>query len=252
MKHKNPSADVFLLAAGKGERLRPLTDVKPKPLIEVGGKPIIAWNLELIERAGFKRVIVNTFYKREKIHEYFSANNWGSLEIKLVDEDILLGTGGGIKNIESELESDYLLTINSDILLGPDFDLRMVLREHINSALKPKVTLVLREDSDAEKFGAFGIDSSGRVLSFMTTTYREGKVAKRLMYTGVQALSREVFELMPPRGTVFALPQTIYTKLLAADQPILGLCYDGYWNDVGTPERLGAASNEIGDIFGIS
>ena len=123
-------ADVLLLAAGFGKRLEPLTVNTPKPLLEVGDKPLIAWNLELIARSGFSRVFINLHHLGERISEFVGdGSHWG-LSVEYSKEDPILETGGAIKNIEHKLREPYLITLNSDILLGPDFSLARILEAH--------------------------------------------------------------------------------------------------------------------------
>ncbi len=244
MKQTFP-ADVMLLAAGYGKRLRPLTETVPKPLISVQGKTLIERNLEMIARAGFRRVFVNLFHLAEMLQEYLgSGERWG-LKLVCVKEQNLLDTGGAIKNIEPLLKSDVLLTVNSDILLGADFDLRSVLENHIQAGSKPAATLVLRSDPDCEKYGIIGVDGQGRVLNYLGEDFSDGKDFRPMMYTGVQVLARRVFDYMPPRGSVFSITRDTHLSLLRGGEAIESVSYEGYWNDVGTPARLEQAESDL-------
>ena len=194
MSWRNEIQDVLLLSAGFGTRLKPLTDSIPKPLVEVGGKPLIAWSLELIAEAGFKRVFINLHYLADKIKDYVGdGSRWG-MEVVYFFEEEILGTGGAIKNVESHLQSDNLLTLNSDILFANDFSIADLCLAHCER--KPAVTMVLREDKDSEKYGELGVDKAGRVVSFLGEQYIEGEVVDKLMYTGCQVISRSVFFLL--------------------------------------------------------
>jgi len=250
--NKTQTADVLLLSAGYGKRLGEVTKTVPKPLVEMGGKKLIEWNLELLKREGFSKVFVNVFYLQEKMREFLGdGSRWG-LKIEIVEEPVLLDTGGAIKNIESRLQCESLITINSDTVLGPDFSLQALLSAHRKfQCQKTQATLVLRSDSAASKFGELGIDSNKQICSFLGKDYKPGKVVSSLMYCGVQVLSRTLFASMPPVGSVFSITRDTYKKVLENQGVLTAYEYDGYWSDLGTPESLEQASKEIRTIFGI-
>jgi NDP-sugar pyrophosphorylase family protein len=245
MSEQSPCVDVLLLAAGFGKRLGELTKDKPKPLVEVGGKPLIDWNLELLAHHGIEQVVINLHYLGEKIREHVGdGSSWG-LSVVYSEEPVLLDTGGAIKNIEPLLKHQNLLTFNSDIILGTDFPLREVLDAHESNQPKADVTMVLRHDLRAETFGSIGITSDGRVGEFLGIPYGDATISERLMYLGVQVLSRTALNDMPKRGDVFSITQDYYPKLLSRGGVINGVIYDGLWSDCGTRERIGAAEKQL-------
>lgn len=237
------NADVLLLAAGYGKRLQPLTLVKPKPLIEVGGRALIDRNLSLIARSGARRVIINTHYLAEQIERFVGDGSQWGLEVCFSHEPILLDTGGAMKQIEPLLRHEVLVTINSDILLGQEFSLDTVVRAHLENPAAPEITVVLRRDPEAAQFGEIGVDGEGVVTSFFGTEY--GVVEHRFMYLGVQAISRRVLALMPPPGTVFSITRQTWVELLQRGARIASMRYDGYWSDVGTLDRLSQAESDL-------
>ena len=232
--------DVFLLAAGFGKRLRPLTANTPKPLIEVGGKALIEWSLENIKRAGLKNVIVNAHYLSDKIEQYFETRPKDELEIEVVvEKPEILDTGGGIKNIIPKLKHDNLLTINSDAFFSKDLDLEKFIRNFLNDKNQPIASMLLRDAPDKKDYGLIGVDSSKKVVSFLGKDYFKHEPEKELMYTGVQILKREVFEFMPEGNNAkFSITTDTYPKMLSAGAYISSYEYQGYFNDIGTPERL--------------
>ena len=249
--------DVFVLAAGRGSRLRPLTDTLPKALVSVGGKPLIAWNLELLSRAGCKRVIVNLFHLGDQIRSFLGDGRSFGMEAIFVEEPHLLDTGGSIRNIELLLEHEQLFTINSDILVGPDFSPGELLERHLLNANKPLATMVVRADPAVEEYGALEIARDGRVVGFLgdrAPGFKEaagagvGAVTRR-MFTGIQLLERAILDRMPPPGSVFSVTRDTERSLVVSGEPIFSVEYSGYWNDVGTPDRLEQASNEISRIY---
>ena len=264
---KAADIDVLLLAAGKGERLRPLTDSIPKPLVPVGGKPLIAWNLEMLKRSGCRRVFINLHYRGQQIRDYVGNGSAFGLEVEYSEEPVLLDTGGAIKNIEGRLASPYLVTVNSDILVGHDFDVSAVIDTHANDPRKPLATLVLRPDKDAESFGILEIDDTRRIVRFLDVSLPAASAeagspaenhaglsksentevvrGEKLIYIGVQVVSRHLIADLPPQGTVFSITRDVYRKLVREGECLAGARYAGYWSDVGTPDRLAAASKWV-------
>ena len=240
-----PGADMFVLAAGLGARLGTLTRDTPKPLIPVNRRPVIEYTLELIKAAGFQKLFVNLHYQGEKIKQHLGTGERWGLEIRYVEEKELLGTGGAIRNIETMLEHDMLLTMNSDTILGRDFSLPALLSAHRASILKPLATLVVRRNPNAKMYGEVGIDSQGKVVSFLGKKYSSVAVTGTYMYVGVQAISRELFHLMPVAGSKFSITQDTYVKVLGEGNSIATFCYDGYFQDIGSADRLNQASKDL-------
>ncbi len=248
----NLNCDVLLLAAGFGERLRPLTEHTPKPLIKIGSKTLIERNLELIERGGFKRVFINLHWHGQKIKEFVGNGSRWNLEVLYSEEDPILDTGGAIKQIESRLEAELLLTLNSDIIVGPDCDLPSFVAAHRQNLVAPAATMVVRTAADTKKFGAIGVLPSGEVASFVGTAYPRGQAGEKIVetvYTGIQILSRRVLSYMPKAGIPFGITRQTYPQMLQAGERIWTVQFNGYWNDVGTPDRLEQASKELAGIF---
>ncbi|MCB0345360.1 MAG: nucleotidyltransferase family protein [Bdellovibrionales bacterium] len=237
-------ADLLILAAGFGKRLGALTENCPKALVKVAGKPLIFWNIELAVTAGFEKIFVNLHYLPELIRkEVGDGSRWG-IEIKYSEEQpLILDTGGAIKNIESKLEHQMLVTMNCDTLLGRDFSISGLITRH-QSCPEALATLVLRRDHRARDFGSVGVDTEGRVVSFLGKQYGKTPPIEELMYTGVQVLSRKLIAEMPPAGTVFSITQDTYVEKLSAGGYINSDLYPGAWNDVGTPERLEEAQQQ--------
>lgn len=239
------SVDVLLLAAGFGSRLRPLTEQIPKPMIEVAGRPLIHWNLEMLSRAGVRKVFINLHYLPKVIEDYVGdGSKWG-LDIECVFEPEILDTGGAIKNLLSRFSHGNLLTVNSDILIEPGFLLREFVGAHLNNESRPLVSMLLRPDPDAERYGSLRIDDTGKICGFLGVDYACGNSVdlpsdELLMYTGIQLMSRRVFEFFP-ENDVFSITRTVYPRVLAQGGLMRGEVFRGYWCDVGTPDRLDKA-----------
>jgi len=131
----------FILGAGLGMRLRPLTENTPKPLLEIGGRPIITFAMAHLRAVGIKRFIVNTHHCAEKYAGAFPENNWQGIPITYRFEPVLLDTAGGIKNIEDLIaEDERIIVYNGDIITNMPIEL--LIRKHFE--LKTSVTLALR------------------------------------------------------------------------------------------------------------
>ncbi len=244
--------EVLLLSAGYGKRLKPLTDRMPKPLVPVAGKSLIERNLESLVAAGFKKFFINLHHLGAQIPAALgSGDRWG-VELVYVQEDVLLDTGGAIRNIECRLSGKRLLVVNSDILVSADFPWTAVLAAHEKSigeasaAAPVLATLVLRADPHAESFGSIGISEQHQIVRFLHQTLTDApKESQSLMFTGVSLIERESLSLLPPAGEIFSLTRDGYRTMIREDGNLQAYVYSGYWSDVGTPERLEAASNYL-------
>jgi N-acetyl-alpha-D-muramate 1-phosphate uridylyltransferase len=218
------SCDVFILAAGLGTRLRPLTESVPKPLIEIKGKSLLEWHLERLQRLGFSRVMINLHYLPEQIKEFVGdGSRWG-LAVAYSFEPTLLDTGGGIKNIESWIKSEKLLVINSDSFFGEDPPLRELI------ATSSDMALLVGPDRG---FTKLSVNSTGRLTGFDTKSNNGGDAVN---YLGVMKLNRSfVAELS---CGVSSITKDYIPDLLKNGQLIESVFYGGFWSDIGTPERL--------------
>lgn len=241
--------EVLLLSAGLGTRLRPLTDTVPKPLVKVGTKTLIERNLELLAAAGAERVFINLHYKGEMIRTFVGdGSRWG-ITVEYSEEPLLLDTGGAIKAIEDRLEGSHLLTLNSDVLLDPNFSFADLIKSHTDCPNEPSLTMVLRPDPDHKSYGSIGINDEGRVVSFLDESYTAVPPRRLLMYTGIQVMNRSVIAEMPPKGSIFSLTKDTIRELLRNGGYVGSFVFEGFWSDVGTPERLEQASKEMAEKF---
>jgi len=226
---------VSLLSAGFGTRLRPLTNEVPKPLIEVCGKPLIVWHLERLRDEGFQDIYVNVHYLAEKLIEYLGdGSRWG-VSIKIVTEDPILDTGGAVRNIAQMISADRLIVINSDSLFNTEFSIASVLTAHCDS--KSLATLVVRHCAEVEKYGALGLASDKRIVKFLDAG-SDKDVVERVMFAGVQVIERKAISYLDQFGEVSSLTKDLYRFLVARGELLSSFMHDGYWNDVGTLERL--------------
>lgn len=208
----------MILAAGRGERMRPLTDHMPKPLLQVGGKSLIVWHLERLAQAGFKEVVINYAYLGEKIEQALGDGSQWKLNIKYSPEKTALETAGGIANALPLLGSEPFLVVNGDIFTEIDFaNLRM--------APDKLAYLVLVNNPPQHPDGDFAIDDG------------ELKVngERKLTFSGVGIYHPSLFASVrrgEPAKLAPLLRQAIVDSKASAEH------YHGVWHDIGTPERL--------------
>jgi MurNAc alpha-1-phosphate uridylyltransferase len=208
----------MLLAAGRGERLRPLTDHTPKPMLLVRGKPLIVWHLERLARAGVREVVINLSWLGDSIRQALGDGARYGVRIQYSEEPAgALEVGGGIARALPLLGSAPFLVVNGDTFTDLDFT---------GLAIGPNALahLVLVPNPEHHPRGDFVLE--GRALS-------EGSGA-RLTYSGIGVYRPELFANCPP-GRFPLLP--LLQGAIAAGR-LTGERYDGHWTDVGSMQRL--------------
>lgn len=224
----------MILAAGRGERMRPLTDFTPKPLLKVGGKPLIVWHLERLAKAGFKEIVINHAHLGGQIEDALgNGAQWG-LQIQYSPENVALETAGGIANALHLLGSEPFLVVNGDTFTEIDFKntekdfksiaLQPCIHKGAGHALK-LVHLVLVDNPPQHSNGDFTI-SNGMLK-------KEG--AQMLTFSGVGVYHPDLFADMikgQPAKLAPLLRKAIDNNAATAQY------YQGIWHDIGTPERL--------------
>ncbi len=215
----------MILAAGRGERMRPLTDHTPKPLLEVGGQPLIAWHLEALAGAGVEIVVINTAWLADRIEEWVGDGaRWGVQVVYSREPPGALETGGGILKALPLLGSDPFWVINGDVWI--DYPMQAFPRE-----LGGLAHLVLVENPVHNPEGDFPLDGQGRV----------GEDGVRLTFSGVGLFHPGLWRGCRPGR--FALAPLI--RRAAAQGRVTGERWPGAWHDVGTPARLAALREHV-------
>ena len=210
----------MILAAGRGERMRPLTDSKPKPLLEVGGKPLIVWHLERLVAAGFHEVVINHAHLGEQIESSLgNGERWG-LSIQYSAEGNALETAGGIAYAMPLLGDEPFLVVNGDTFTDIDF-------AGLRHALRPGrlAHLVLVANPPQHLAGDFFLDQ-GEVLP-------EGE--PKLTFSGTAVYDPSLF-LGITRGQTAKLAPLL--RIAIAEGKVSATHHRGVWHDIGTPQRL--------------
>ncbi len=214
-----PVRSAMLLAAGRGERLRPITDTLPKPLVEVAGKPLIVYHLEALARAGVTHVVINLSWLGEKIRAALGDGARHGVRITYSEEGpVPLETGGGIHRALPLLGSEPFLVVNADVWTDMDFRNLTTLDEDADARL------MLAPNPPHHPRGDFGLD--GDLLVERDTD--------RLTYTGIGIYRPGLFAGCAP-GKFPLLP---LLKHAIAARRLRGVLYRGEWLDIGSPDRL--------------
>lgn len=210
----------MLLAAGRGERLRPLTDTVPKALVEAGGKPLIVWHLERLARAGIRDAVINISHLGERIVERLGDGARFGLRLHYSRERERLETAGGIANALELLGRAPFLLVNADVYCECDFARLM------NIQLGDRLAhLVLVPNPSHRSKGDFSL-ADGRLGD---------AAAPRYTYAGVAVVAPKLVQSVN-RGEKAPLAPLLYDA--AARGLLGGEVYRGLWQDVGTMERL--------------
>ena len=226
---------VFVMAAGKGTRLAPLTDVLPKPAIPVANEPVMGRLLRLLARQGFQRVVCNIAYKADVMERVFGDGTAYGIDIVWSRETQPLGTSGGMKFAEQELRSgdEPVVVLSGDGL--HDIDVAALLREHRES--DALVTIALTRVDDPSEYGVAVIDDTGRITGFQEKPAAHD-AASNLANTGIYVINPEVFDRLPAAGAFSDFGSEVFPSMLADGHHIRGVEISGYWNDVGGLDAL--------------
>ena len=221
----------ILLAAGRGERLRPLTDRAPKPLLEAGGRPLIEYQLLGLARAGIRRVAINLFHLGEMIRQALGDGSRYGLEIVYSPEPRLLDTGGGIIQALSLIEGEAFIVANADV--WTDFDYAVL---HPVDGGQTLAHLVLAPNPAANPGGDFHLLPDGRLANNAVAS------REKLTFAGISVMHRKLF------AGLTAEPLSVVPLLRAAvaDGRVSGEKFTGDWMDIGTPRRLQALHRRLG------
>ncbi len=230
--------NIFLPAAGLGERLRPVTNHIPKPLLPVLGKPLIEIILEKLNTLCDGEIGVNLHYKSGMIHDWAEHSEYAS-RIRFFPEDPILGTGGALKNAEAFLARSPFIVHNADILLDIDFE--KLITTHLQS--RNIATLATHHHP---ALGNVVVDNNDLVLDVENPGHSRpdpDRIARKVAYTGIAIYSPEILNFLP-RGVSHATVAWLDAgkaghRVQAFD------CTGAYWNDIGTPESYVGAVLDI-------
>jgi len=232
------------VAGGFGTRLLPLTERRPKHLLEVGGVPFLAHQISRLGQAGVEHVVLATSYHADLFEPVLGdGSRWG-LRLTYVQEQEPLGTGGAIRNVAAALTDDpeaAVVILNGDILSGHRLDAQLADFETPRDGRPVDVSLHLVQVDDARPFGCVPTDDAGRVTGFLEKTDHP---VTRQINAGCYVFRRRVIDDIPA-GRVVSVERETFPTLVDEGALVVGHLDNAYWRDVGTPEALVAASRDL-------
>lgn len=242
----------MILAAGLGTRLRPLTDQRPKALVEVGGRTLLDITLSRLRDSGIREVIINVHHFADMIVEYLKANRDFGMRIEISREDVLLDTGGGLKKAawfftEGPRGSDAPFIVhNVDVISNID----LVRLAEFHAQLQALATLAVqdRETSRYLLFDELGLCGRRAGRDQEPELIRAVAKPQALAFTGIHVISPRLLTLMSEQGAFSIIPA--YMRLSAQGEKIAAFRADEYyWRDLGKPENVARAEQEMKQSF---
>ena len=221
----------FILAAGRGERMRPLTDHTPKPLLLAGGKPLIVWHLERLQASGFREVVINHAHLGEQIEAALGNGSRFGLSIRYSPEPPgALETAGGIANALDLLGGEPFLVVNGDVCCDWDF-------RRAHALAGRDAHLIFVDNPPQHAAGDFCLEGQ-------TVRYASSGIGPTLTYAGTGVFSPDFFAAVP-RGAVMKMRPLLDAAI--AHGVVTGERHAGHWVDVGTPERLAELDRQLNE-----
>ncbi len=228
----------IVLVGGEGTRLRPLTNDVPKPALTLVDRPFLAYMIEWLAGHGVTEAVLACGFLPDALREALGDGEHGGVKLTYVTEPDRRGTAGAIRfaaDALGERLDDRFLALNGDVLT--DLDLSALIAAHEERVSRATIALYPVEDSAA--YGLVSVDDAGRVTAFVEKT---GEPVPAEINAGAYLLERSVLELIPP-GREVSIEREVFPRLIGDGLAALSL--DGYWMDIGTPERYLQATWDI-------
>jgi len=227
---------VVLMVGGLGSRLRPLTEHTPKPMLHVGGKPILQTIIEKFVSYGFVNITLCTNYKSDLIQNYFGDGEAFGAHIDYLLEDKRMGTAGALSLLEDKPKEPFFV-MNGDLLTNVNFEHLLEYHQNTESA----ATMCVREYDFQVPYGVVNIEN-GKVASI-----EEKPVHKFFVSAGIYMLNPESLSLIS-KGIFYDMP-TLFEQMIEADKNVVSFPLREYWLDIGQIEEYEKANREYGQVF---
>jgi len=225
------NTDVYILCGGLGKRLKSVTKDKPKPMIEIGGKPFLDIVIGHMTSFGFRHFILGIGYRAEVFKKYYRDFKPKDLELEFCEEKTPLGTGGAVKKARSLIRTNSFLVLNGDSLC--EYDPLDFLKFHKKK--KADVSILLTKVTSGADYGKVKLNKENRIIDF---NEKDSQAKNCLINAGIYVFDKKVFDLMP-RAKAFSLEKDFFPMLFGTN--CFGYTRPGFFVDIGTPERYLAA-----------
>lgn len=224
-----------LLTAGEGTRMRPLTLTRPKTMLQVGGKPILQYNLEALRDAGIKDIIMVVGYKKEAIEDYFGNGSLFGVNIDYITQDERLGTAHAINSVHDMIEDEFIV-LNGDIIVDPELIVDLIAKYKSEEAAS---ILMLTEVEDPSSFGVVEIENG--IIKNIVEKPAQGEAPSNLINAGIYLFDKTIFDAIDKTGKSERGEYEITDSLkiqMSENKIVRGLKSDHKWIDVGRPWEL--------------
>ena len=231
----------FIMAAGVGTRLEPLTMAVPKPMVPVCNLPVMLYNIELLKKYGIKEITANLHYFPEQIQGYFKDGKDLGVKINYSFEEELMGTAGGVLKMAKTCDKPFcaFIVLSSDVLM--DIDLKKLIDFHKKK--KALATVALVEVDDPSEYGVVILDDNGKISSFQEKPKKE-KALSRLANTGVYIFEKEVLSMIPD-DKFYDFGRQLFPELVKKKKAFYGCNSKDYWIDIGTVNNYVKANLDL-------
>jgi NDP-sugar pyrophosphorylase family protein len=228
----------MVLAAGRGERMVPLTDHLPKPLLPIANRPVMAYILEHLAHHGFTDVIANVWYRAQEIVDCFGDGSRYGVRLSYAHEDQLWGSAGSVKRNEAFFQGERFLVIGADDLTN--MDLTALVRRHLKA--KALASIGLTEVEETSQFGIVVTDEGGRIERFVEKP--KGPAPSNTANTQIYLFEPRIHSFIPA-GEWYDFGYNVFPELVDKGEPFYGFALPGYWRDIGSLEGYLAAHWDI-------
>jgi mannose-1-phosphate guanylyltransferase len=227
----------LVLAGGEGTRLRPLTLTTPKPAIPLAGRPFLSFMLDWLKGHGVTEVILSCGFRSDDVRAVL-GDIYEGMRLRYVVEDEPLGTAGPVRlALDEGLLGDRMLVLNGDVLT--DLDLTAELTQHESTGAR--ATLALCPVEDTASYGVVPTDGEGRVEAFLEKS--AGPAPTNRINAGAYVVESEVIGALVPAGRAVSFEREVFPELVG--DGLYGYAAEGYWIDIGTPERYLEATHDL-------
>lgn len=230
MSNSKTPLKAIILVGGEGTRLRPLTYGIPKPMVPVLNRPFLEHTIAYLKRGGVENIILALSYFPKVIQDYFGDGSNLGVQLTYSVENSPLGTAGAVKNAERYLDSIFIV-LNGDVFT--DLDVAAMVAFHRDKGAKATIALTWVDNPYA--FGMVETDIDGRVQLFLEKPSPD-QVITNWVNAGIYILEPEVMEHVPANSH-YMFEKELFPLLLKLDEPVYGYPFNGYWLDMGTPEK---------------